>query len=840
METFDLTPDPKVLIALTHTPMQPLDALCELIDNALDAFSTAELRGSPIRTPMVIIDMPKPSQIRGWEGYLIVRDNGLGLDAETAEKALRAGFSGNNPYDSLGLFGMGFNISTGKLGRVTRFTTSRKHDEKAIEVKIDLDEMNVAKSYKVPVKYVDKPGNFEQGTLIEVSKWWPDGNPNSGFIRKLVQYGMPKVREEIGRRYASILKNKKTQIIINGEPVTHFEHCTWDDSRYVERRDFGKISAVYRFDEVVGTQRRCTMCTALVQPGETACPACNSASTRTIEERIRGWVGIQRYDDETDFGIDLIRNGRAIRIGEKAAFFEFTDEFKRTIKDYPIDSIYGRIVGEVHLNHVPVDFLKQDFQRSTPEWQNAISYLRGNSSLQPKQPGADQNTSFLFKLYQGYRRVRKFGKGDMYMGYWDKSSGEPKRISRETEREYLDKFRKKIPGFYDDSEWWKLVEQADKKPLEEMVECPSCQAQNLKGYDTCQVCGHVLIGKTCLNPECLKTIATSADICPHCGGSQIVEIKKPWKCNVCGFSSNDPEATTCRDCGMLKGALHPLSRDYLFANSNKTDDLSINGCTVVLADGSYSQAIDVNTYLTQRPIRPPLKAEGIPLIAIKTPDGIEIFLDSSHRLFRSLGIYPEQMISSEVALYIYDSNRRLSSYFGLHSLSNIAWHITQDRWGSILEDTADKLRSDIFKFFDDIRQQLPGIMHTRAEDFFNDLSDETQKKLVDNMLNQGQDITRIPEMKLNGDILRYLDEKSIVDVFKQYTNLFFDGKYWNEPYAEIPGLSDEIIEQVKQRNRSIYVNCLEDITSYLIYRNPEKNIINRARASLNFLMQKIV
>lgn len=29
---FDFTPDPKVLIALTHTPMQPLDALCELID----------------------------------------------------------------------------------------------------------------------------------------------------------------------------------------------------------------------------------------------------------------------------------------------------------------------------------------------------------------------------------------------------------------------------------------------------------------------------------------------------------------------------------------------------------------------------------------------------------------------------------------------------------------------------------------------------------------------------------------------------------------------------------------------------------------------------------------
>lgn len=30
MPDFDLTPDPRVLIALTHTPLQPLDALCEL------------------------------------------------------------------------------------------------------------------------------------------------------------------------------------------------------------------------------------------------------------------------------------------------------------------------------------------------------------------------------------------------------------------------------------------------------------------------------------------------------------------------------------------------------------------------------------------------------------------------------------------------------------------------------------------------------------------------------------------------------------------------------------------------------------------------------------------
>ncbi len=44
---FDFTPDPKVLIALTHTPMLPLDALCELIDNAIDGFSAARIQGIP-------------------------------------------------------------------------------------------------------------------------------------------------------------------------------------------------------------------------------------------------------------------------------------------------------------------------------------------------------------------------------------------------------------------------------------------------------------------------------------------------------------------------------------------------------------------------------------------------------------------------------------------------------------------------------------------------------------------------------------------------------------------------------------------------------------------------
>lgn len=104
--TFDFTPDPKVLIALTHTPMQPLDALCELIDNSIDSFHSAKIQGEIIDNPMVIVTLPAPKQIRENRGLLRIQDNGPGMTADNAEKAIKAGFSGNNPYDTLGLFGM--------------------------------------------------------------------------------------------------------------------------------------------------------------------------------------------------------------------------------------------------------------------------------------------------------------------------------------------------------------------------------------------------------------------------------------------------------------------------------------------------------------------------------------------------------------------------------------------------------------------------------------------------------------------------------------------------------------------------------------------------------------
>jgi Histidine kinase-, DNA gyrase B-, and HSP90-like ATPase len=805
MAAFDLTPDPKVLVALTHTPMSPLDALCELIDNSLDSFRASKVKGSPISSPLVIVALPKIADLDREEGILRVRDNGPGMSAEQAEKALRAGFSGNNPYDSLGLFGMGFNISTGKLGRRTKFVTARHGENFALEVIIDLDKIITSRSYSVPVTKIEKPQNFDHGTLVEVSNWWPDGSPNAKFVRKLVQYGIPVIQREIGHRYATILrgdlrkKGVEARISVNDTECIAFEHCIWDDKRHVNHRSFDKIPAVIRFDEVAGTQVRCLECAGLVDAGKSVCGNCGSGSLRTLEQKVRGWLGIQRFDDAQKFGIDVIRNGRAIRVAEKAAFFEFVDEFKNTIKDYPVDQQFGRIVGEVHLDHVPVDFLKQDFQRTSIEWADAMKILRGESSLQPKQPNAESNNSPMFKLYQGYRRVRDFGKRDMYMGYWDQSKSSAVRISREIEQDYYKRFQAKEPGFYDDSEWWKLIENADNKPLDDLLDCPNCGSQNLSSAISCSICDEVLIGKNCVNSECKTRLPANAKECPKCGTSQIIEVKHPWACKVCN-NRNAPGLAECSQCANPMGTPNPFDENELLVVSNRDDALSIDACSVRLADGNNSDPLDIETYVTSNSILPWGKFEKVPVHVVAHAAKVRIFLDRNHPTFSEFGLSPEQMIADQVASIIHRSNGRLTgSHVDTHTVPIISWSILQTRWGNSLNSSAEKTRTDALEFFESVRDRMHSNMTSIASELYDELQDNDRRGLVERLLEERIDPAKLSAMKTDGSYMRFLKTESVVYLISRRPEAFLDGNVWD--------WSTKVSDQVS-------VTCSPELTSF--------------------------
>lgn len=845
MVTFDLTPDPKVLVALTHTPMSPLDALCELIDNSLDSFRTSKLKGDPISSPIVLISLPKVAEVDKGEGLLRVRDNGPGMSASQAEMALRAGFSGNNPYDSLGLFGMGFNISTGKLGRRTRFITAQSGQDFAIEVIIDLDEITASKSFSVPVTEIEKPPNFEQGTLVEVSKWWPEGNANAKFVRRLVQYGGPVLQREIGHRYATILrgdlrkKGVEARISVNDTECMAFEHCVWGDERHVNHRTLGKIPAVLRFDEFAGSQVRCLECTGLVDTNKAVCDNCGSSSLRTLEQRVRGWLGIQRFDDAQKFGVDIIRNGRAIRVAEKTAFFEFIDDLKNSFKDYPIDQQFGRIVGEVHLDHVPVDFLKQDFQRTSAEWADAMEIIRGESSLQPKQPNAEFNSSPLYKLYQGYRRVRDFGKRDMYMGFWDQSKNAAVRISREIEQDYYKRFQAKEPGFYDDSEWWTVVDQADNMPLEELQICPGCDSQNLSSAIICTICEAVLIGKNCINSACKIRLPANAQDCPSCGTSQLIEVEHPWVCKVCS-NRNAPGLSECSLCVSAVGTPNPLSEDELIAVSNKDDELSIDAVSVRLADGNNSDPLDVETYVTNNSILPWGDIEAIPIHIAAHAAKVRIFVDRNHPSFTEFGLSPEQMIADQVANIIHRSNGRLTgSHPDFHTVPIISWSVLQSRWGSSLNSSAEKTRSDVLAFFDDVRDRMQTSMKTIATDLYDELRESDRRDLVERLLEERIDPARLSAMKEDGSYMGFLSVAAIVLLIRRQPEVFLDDAVWSWSTSVSGEVSETDAQLFTARFVAQLKNWIEDAALFLQISSPSIDQSKRTKLSLTMLGNRL-
>lgn len=836
MNPFDLKPGPQVLVALTHTAMKPIDALCELVDNAIDSFSFIDNSGSPSGINEIKIDLPTLTELQQGVGVIRVSDNGPGMTAEDAKKALTAGYSGQNAYGRLGMFGMGLNIATGKFAHKTRLITATQNSEKAIAVEVDLDKLVKQGDFKVQPSEVAKVDYFKEhgsGTIIELTGWWRQGTPNSDNPRKLVQLGPGKIRETLGRRYATLLRldsSPRFKIKVKDDACKPFNHCVWSEDRFVKRGG-SRYPARQTFDVVLGTQTRCIECGELADSNG-SCPVDNSHAVGSVEERVRGWIGVQRYDDKSRYGIDLIRNGRAIRPDEKDAFFTFVDDAGESIDDYPVDGIYGRIVGEVHLNHVRVDFTKRDFERFTPEWQRAMEYLRGKSSLQPKQPGASENDSPVMKIFTGYRRVRNIGLGDMYMGEWKPGDDKAKRLSRDVEKEFLERFNNNEPGYFDDAKWWEKVEEASQKP-DDYKQCPECEFQNPANSEICGDCGFLLKSKDCIS--CGEKIPQSAPKCGHCGKSQIPE--GPWKCDVCG-SNNSLDYDECQQCGRPKGAVNIFSLGALLDNSSKEDYLSVQDIEVDLPDGEQSKKFDLETRDTT------LRDNSLHLPAVIHSDladrKLQIFLDKTHPMFLSLQLRPEHVVSAEAAAFIRaESMHILSSARKYeHNLVVLQNKLLEKYWGSRLSDDPEQVRRDTHSLLEEICMKIADNMRNIAGEIFDGMSTLETNAMVSNMQESNVDISEMKALKVSGKFLHYIPPETVIAIFRDYPGRFFDKVVWKSPWS-IPDLPEENVKAEQKRLKETYLNCLEDGIGFLRYKNPPSVVIRRARLSIEFLQRDI-
>ena len=457
---FDLTPSPRVLRMLGQVDFKPWQCLAELADNAVDAFLTGrEQGGIGVMFPQVNIEIPSVAEIGADKGTIRIADNAPGMDPELLERAVRAGYSGNNSVDKLGLFGMGFNVATARLGNRTEVWTTRADDENWWGVGIDFDEMEKSDTFRVPALTRAKVPNEtgRHGTEIVISKL---DKERARYLR--TAGGLRLTRNQLSRVYNKIMLEIGLKVTVAGQELKAREFCVWDKKRWVDTGNrFGRVPAIIPIEADLGERQYCNDCWVWLISQETECPSCGSEDQLRMRSRkVSGWIGVQRFFDQKDYGIDLIRNGRVIEDRSKVFFSWTSPDDGEVLEEYPIEQQHwgGRIVGELNIDFVPLaSHQKDSFDRNTAEWQMVVEAVHGFGPILPqirqRLNFADTNESPLARLHAGYRRGNPPGLRCLV-------PGNPTGINAEPQQ-WAAKFWEGDPDYQSDNIWWQAVLQAE-------------------------------------------------------------------------------------------------------------------------------------------------------------------------------------------------------------------------------------------------------------------------------------------------------------------------------------------------------------------------------------------
>lgn len=405
----DITPTPRILRVLGDIPFDVWQCYAELIDNSLDAMAQAEVLGVEFGDPSIDI-MWSSEEVGRSQREIVIQDSGPGMDLNAIANAAKAGYSSNDPIHNLGLFGMGFNIATARLGEETTILSTREGEEEWRGIKIDFTEMIRGGHFDAPVISRKKSDKSKHGTKIVVGKL------KEGVLSEL-RIKKSRIRKRLENVYSPVLEARKVDIRIDGRSLDIKSHCVWGESRYVRRRDYGDVCAIQEIDTDFGktlfdlSKNRYLTQDESIEIGDSGEKEDLPANLVWRDRRLKGWIGIQRYSDPSDFGIDFIRNGRKILSACKDLFSYENPDTGGSVLEYPLElgtTLGGRIVGELNVDYLMPTYQKDAFDYSDPSWRLTLEAIRGIGPLLPKQRkilGYDGvNQSPLGKLVNAYRR----------------------------------------------------------------------------------------------------------------------------------------------------------------------------------------------------------------------------------------------------------------------------------------------------------------------------------------------------------------------------------------------------------------------------------------------------
>jgi len=720
-EYMDVTPHGRVLSVFGELKVPAVYCLAELIDNAFDDFWKRPPAGL---RPSVTITLPglnsRPADAEVW-----VVDNGLGMDRKALNNAVKAGWTSNSRYEALGLFGMGLNIATAGLGWWSEIWTTRPGDPSWTVVTLDLAEFaKGGQGYRAPLRHAPKDDPQDHGTRVIIKKLRPDQ-------LEVLKRQARTIRDKLGHIYSHLLTERNYLITVNRTQVSPRRPCIWRQDRSVSRSG-DEIPAVITIDTALTTRRACTNCGRACD--EATCLTCGSERTEWVERRVWGWLGIQRYLHKSEYGIDFLRNGRKILLYDKNVFdWIDPDGLGAPEREYPIDSPRneGRIVGEIHCDHVPVNYTKTSFDLDSAEWKAVMRVLRGESPLRPnraRQLKLPVNDSPLGRLFSGFRRE------DPGLNYLMPSDG--KNALREKAMEWVKLFRSGHPDYQSDDKWYQAALLHDRPPTEQPPTTPPS-----------------------------KSAGTSPS--PGSGTTSRMGLDDD-------DDLDDPE-------------LDPQVIPRQETRDQRLDRYRAGATEIVDMAGRYeadAQGI-VELKVWALPDRS-LEDHGgrsVPVFIERTrPPRAEAFVAADNPLFTEYGVDFRELVLVELAEYM---RQRAAGPSGPPPLSAVLEKL-KIRSG-VAKVTPDVLAAQARQLLDRIRETMQSEVAGNPSGYW-ELLPEGERVLAERrfVLEGGDEVW--DETIEKGDFVIFIPASAVVRLIERRPSAFLDGKVFRRPYA---GLNDE-------------------------------------------------
>jgi hypothetical protein len=755
---FDLTPHPRILPMLGEINLEQWRCVAELVDNSIDGFLEASRSGSALNSPEVVINTP--SSDTSPSAQVSIRDNGPGMNADTLENAVRAGWTSHDPINNLGLFGMGFNIATARLGSRTTIWTTMAGETEWVGMLIDFDALANRRAFVTPAQFRPKVDPLISGTEIVISGLKPE--QREWFAKG---YNRSNLRKKLGQVYSAMLVDGGQpiafQMEVDGIRVKPRLHCIWGEPgttpRSVQTAQHGNVDAFQAINVSLGQRPFCNRCWNWMAVGQSECPQCErDGKVVNRERKITGWIGIQRYLDTQDFGIDILRNGRKIETGNKE-LFQWTDPTTGAVeKEYPIDDPRGRgrIVGEVHLDHCRVPYTKDRFVREDVAWSEMVQVVRGNSPLQPQKAaslGMGGNTSPLYRLFQVFRRSSPHNRN---VGGWTKILAIP---DNDRAVEMAKRFDAGEADYLTDDKWWELAEAADTAVLTGM--------------------GGPAPGSGIIAPA--PTGVSSASPAPSAGGGS----------NPMGPSIPPGGAPSA----IVAGAAAASSRTVIADLSN------------TFVEDESGLRFEVKAYGVSSG-DPDLGSIGGPWRLTKSTSGHwEFFLVISHPIFDSATLTPLDALVAQLAHQVSDYTRSNQSpiSFG-KALANL-----RQRYCGISKLDPQSLSAEANAALLIIARSVVGrVDGADLQQFFADLSPGMQTRIRTVMAQRNA--SDPSGAVADGRLLEYSPPEAIVHYVIENPSVFFDGEFWEEPFVAIDYGDSAANETARRQLLAYYRSMLED------------------------------